>query len=75
LKSWVIEMSNDRTDWAEVDRRENREELCEANAIESFAVSKPSSGRYVRLRQIGSNSAGRFDTAVSGFELFGVLLC
>jgi hypothetical protein len=73
LKSWVMEVSNTGADWTDVDRRENRDELCGANVVRSFSVSKPSTGRYVRLRQIGPNSSGSFDTVVSGFELFGAL--
>jgi hypothetical protein len=73
LKSWVIEVSNDGEHWTEADRRENRDELCSANVIRLFSVSKPSIGRYVRLRQIGFNNNGNFYTLISGFELFGAL--
>jgi hypothetical protein len=73
LKSWVVEVSNDGQHWTEADRRENREELHAANVVRSFAVSKASVGRYVRLRQIGPNPNGNFNTATSGFELFGAL--
>jgi hypothetical protein len=74
LKSWVIEVSNDGANWTEADRRENRDELCAENVVGSFAVSRPSTGRYVRLRQTGLNNDGNFDTYISGFELFGALL-
>jgi hypothetical protein len=53
LKSWVIEVSNNYRDWTEADRRENRDDLCNVNVIRPFAVSRPSTSRYVRLRQIG----------------------
>jgi hypothetical protein len=73
LKSWVIEVSNDGVNWTEADRRENRDELCAKTVVGSFAVSKPSTGRYVRLRQTGLNSHGNFNTLISAFELFGTL--
>jgi hypothetical protein len=73
LKSWVIEVSNDSGHWTEADRGENRDELCAQNVVRSFAVSKPSIGRYIRLRQIGLNNRGSFQTLISGFELFGGL--
>jgi hypothetical protein len=74
LKSWVIEVSNDCENWTEADRRENRNELCAKDVVRTFAVSKPSTGRYVRLRQIGVNDQNNFATLTSGFELFGELI-
>jgi hypothetical protein len=73
LKSWVIEVSNTGADWTEADRRENRDDLCAVNVVRSFAVSKPSTCRYVRLRQIGPHNNGDFNTLISGFEVFGSL--
>jgi hypothetical protein len=73
LKSWVIEVSNTGADWTEADRRENRDDLCAQNVVRSFSVSKPSTGRYIRLRQIGPSNNGGFYTLISGFEVFGAL--
>jgi hypothetical protein len=75
LRSWVIEVSNtgEVDDWTEADRRENRDDLCGKNVVRSFSVSKRSTGRYIRLRQIGLNNSGCFNTLISGFELFGSL--
>jgi hypothetical protein len=73
LTSWVVEVSDNGRDWTEADRRENREDLCAQNVVRSFALSKPSTSRYIRLRQIGRNNCGSFDTVISGFELFGAL--
>jgi hypothetical protein len=73
LKSWVIEVSNTGQDWTEADRRENRDDLCAPNVVRSFSVSKRSTGRYIRLRPIGVNNNGHFDTLISGFEVFGSL--
>jgi hypothetical protein len=73
LKSWVIALSNTGDDWTEADWRENRDDLCPRNVVRSFSVSRPSTGRYVRLRQIGPNNSGHFRTLISGFELFGAL--
>jgi hypothetical protein len=73
LKSWVIEVSDDGSSWTEADRRENCDDLCAQNVVRLFPVRKPSTGRYVRLHQIGLNSSGSFHTVISGFELFGAL--
>jgi hypothetical protein len=73
LKTWAIEVSNDFKDWTEADRRENRTELCEKSAVWTYAVSKPSTGRYVRLSQTGFNSSGNFNTCIAAFEVFGAL--
>jgi hypothetical protein len=74
VKSWVIEVSNDGGHWTEVDRRENRDELCAQNVVRTFALSKPSGGRCVRLRQTGPNNNNHLKTFLSGFELFGALM-
>jgi hypothetical protein len=73
LKSWVIEVSDDDAQWTEADRRQNRTELCATNVVQLFAVARPASGRYVRLRQIDHGQRGNFDSYISGFELFGAL--
>jgi hypothetical protein len=73
LSSWLIEVSTDGQHWTEADRRENREELHAQHVVRSFVLSRPAVGRYVRLRQIGLNHKGNFDTCTSGFELFGAL--
>jgi hypothetical protein len=69
----VTEVSKDGGTWTEADRRENRDDFGAKNVVGSFTVSKPSFGRYVRLRQVGLNNSGDFDTLVSGFEVFGAL--
>jgi hypothetical protein len=74
LKSWAIDVSIDGSNWTEVDRQENRRELCAQNVVRSFALSKPSTGQYVRLRQIGKNDLNQWNTTISGFELFGTLM-
>jgi hypothetical protein len=73
LQSWVVEVSNNGGDWTEVDRRENRDDLYRTNVVRSFTLAKPSTGRYIRLRQIGRNTNRHFYTVISGFELFGSL--
>jgi hypothetical protein len=75
LKSWVIEVSHtgEEGTWTEADRRETCDDLCSQNVVRSFAVSKRSTGRYVRLRQTGPDSSGCLHLIISGFELFGAL--
>jgi hypothetical protein len=74
LKSWVIEISNDGSNWTEVDRRVNNNDLNGTSLIGTYSISgQVHESRFVRLRQIGKNHWGRDFLAVSGFELFGTL--
>jgi hypothetical protein len=74
-KSWVIEISNDGSNWEEVDRRENDSSLKGRNLTQLFKVSRSLECRLVRLRQIGNNhySSPNDYLVISGFEIFGNL--
>jgi hypothetical protein len=74
LKSWVLEMSNDGSNWTEVDRRVNNNDLNGKNFIGTYSISgQVIESRFVRLRQIEKNHAGYDHLMISGFELFGTL--
>jgi hypothetical protein len=77
-KSWVIEVTNDRSKesaWIEIDRRENNHDLNGPGIVQVFQCSNPQDGefRYIRLRQIGANHYGNNSTAFTAFEVFGQL--
>jgi hypothetical protein len=78
LKSWVIEVTNDRSNvnsWIEIDRRSNNEDLNGRGIIQTFVISNPRSEefRYIRLRQTGVNHDGNHHLTLTAFELFGQL--
>ena len=69
---WVLEVSNDGSEWEVADRREN-EELNGEHVTRNFTISAPSSGafRFVRLRQTGENYSGGNYLDISSLEIFG----
>ena len=73
--SWVVEVSNDNTNWQIVDSRENDHSLCAAHVIRNFSVRTVPDGsfRYVRLLQTGYNSSNTNYLVFCAFELFGTL--
>jgi hypothetical protein len=63
-KSWVIEVTNDRSkanSWVEIDRREDNQDLNGGGIVGTFTISHRQSGgfRCIRFRQIGANHRGR----------------
>ena len=75
LKSWVIEVSNDGSQWTLADRRLNNNALNGQSLTENFAITEPVSGkyRYIRLRQIGDNHCHNYYVIISALEIFGTL--
>lgn len=58
LKNWVIEVSNDETNWIEIDRNENCTKLNGPNIIANFEVRKENEFfRFIRIRQTGNSWA------------------
>jgi hypothetical protein len=74
LRSWVIEGSIDGSNWIEIDRRDNNNELNGKNISGQFAISHPDEFRMIRLRQTGKNHAGHDHLTFSAFEIFGTFL-
>jgi hypothetical protein len=77
-KSWVIEVTNDRSNansWVEIDRRENNSELNGTGIVGRFAISHLQSGgfRCIRFRQTGINHHNDHYLGIGAFELFGEL--
>jgi hypothetical protein len=71
LRSWVIEGSDDGSEWRELDRRENVDFLNKTNGSYVFAIPSVVESRFIRLRSIGPNWAGNQYLSVRAFELFG----
>jgi hypothetical protein len=72
-RSWVVEISDDRQSWTEIDRQQKNSDLDGARLVRVFEVSKKHQGRYIRLRQIGANHTGTNNLFLSTFEVFGNL--
>ena len=75
LKSWVIEVSNDRESWTEIDHRDNNNDLNGSCVTVNFKISRvPSEGfRFFRLRQTGKNHRGDYRLTIGSLEIFGTL--
>jgi hypothetical protein len=74
LKSWIIEVSMQGSNWIEVDRRVNNKTLNDMNAMQWFAVANANEeAKFVRIRQIDKNCGGNSQIVLSSFELFGTL--
>ena len=75
LKSWVIEVSNDKVSWTEIDRQDNNNNLNDKYVTRNFTISQvPSeSFRFVRLRQTGKSHSGYDFLTLSALEIFGTL--
>lgn len=77
-KSWTISASNDRTQWTDLDQKNERTELNAINAVGYFRCSNPSNRgfRYIRFIQTkawGPENA-QYDINISKFEIYGYLL-
>jgi hypothetical protein len=73
LRSWVIEVSEDGSNWREIDRRENYEGLNGSNRSDVFEVRSIVETRFIRIRMIGQNWRGNQCLYFRAFELFGGL--
>jgi hypothetical protein len=75
LKFWVVEVSNDVTNWIPVDDRNNNSDLNGPSVTASFEMSnRPSEAyQYVRLRTTGKSHENNDHLHLSAFELYGDL--
>jgi hypothetical protein len=74
LKQWIVEVSDDGSQWTDIDSREFNNDLNGPSQIRSFPVADGAVCRYIRLRQTGKNHCGNHFLAFSAFEIFGTLL-
>ncbi|OHS94083.1 F5/8 type C domain containing protein [Tritrichomonas foetus] len=70
-RSWVIEATNDLSNWDVVDKREMNNDLNGKNKVKSFTFRRTSPYRYVRIRQTDLNHSHNNYFAISQMELFG----
>ena len=71
---WVIEGSNDGSNWREVDRR-NTQDLNGKSIVKTYFCedTKSERFRFIKLRQTGKDAQGYNYLALSGIEFFGTL--
>jgi hypothetical protein len=74
LKSWVLEGSIDRLNWAELHRQMYDDKLNGPNAAYCFSILNPIECLLIRLRQTRKNHVDGHVFALCRFELFGRLL-
>ena len=78
LRSWVIEVSNDESNWTKIDDHSNDSTLKKEKFIATFKVQKENEGfyRYIRLRQTGNswhmNGSGKLIN-IPKIEFYGKL--
>lgn len=76
IRNWVLEASNDGSDWTLLRAHKNDETLKGTHfATASWPVESPDGTpyRHFRVRQTGPNSTGDDYLVLSGFELYGTL--
>jgi hypothetical protein len=70
----VVESSLDGEAWTEIDRKKNNENFRQGWDRASFAVSKSTECRFIRVTQTGKNHRGDDELDIKAFEVFGTLL-
>jgi hypothetical protein len=73
MKSWLVEISMDGSNWTEVDRREDNSDLNRPYGNATFPTSFEKECRFVRLVSIGCNNDRNDRMVISAFEVFGSL--
>ena len=72
LKNWVIEGSNDRSTWTEIDRKENNYDLNGRNYQKYYPISQLTDEfQFIRIRNIGKNHANNNYLMLTNFEFYG----
>lgn len=71
-KSWLIQGSNDKQVWTDLDVRRRTDELREASAIGKYVLDKRSEPfRYFRITHLEASHAGNHSLTMSSFDLSG----
>jgi hypothetical protein len=73
LRSWVVEGSENKVDWVELDCRKDEVGLNGANKVCSFEVQSVVESRFIRIRPTGPNWNGHNHLWLNAFEAFGGL--
>ena len=81
LKSWVVEVSNDKQEWLTIDEHQNDSSLKGASRIHLFKISKHfdnDSFKYIRIRQTGPNWYNEDDRShyllIGCIDIYGILI-
>jgi hypothetical protein len=73
LRSWVLEGSENKVDWVELDRREDEKRLKGPKFVGAFEVCSVVESRFVRIRSIGPDWMDHNYLFLAAIELFGGL--
>jgi hypothetical protein len=73
LRSWVVEGSENKVDWVELDCRKDDGGLNGANKVCSFEVQSVVESRFIRIRSTGPNWHGSNYVYFNAFEVYGSL--
>jgi hypothetical protein len=73
LKSWVVEVSDDKRLWIEADWKANNYDLNATNVWRAFPSKRQVYGQFIRLKMTGPSHANKDILAIAGFEVFGDL--
>lgn len=72
LKSWSIEVSNDKNNWEKVDEHTDDKSLNGSFAVATFDTKKSDNFyRFIRLRQTGKNWSNDYDTPICLIVFYG----
>ncbi|EAY19771.1 hypothetical protein TVAG_178150 [Trichomonas vaginalis G3] len=71
IKNWVLEGSDDATNWSMVDEQRDNSILNGQFNVGTFKCSKSRFYRYFRIRQIDLNTSGNNYLGMCNFEMFG----
>ena len=75
LKNWVIEGSNDRNLWVEIDKQINNYDLNGSSFHHYYSLSKISDEfKYIRIRSIGMTHFNNNLLSFSNIEVFGEII-
>jgi hypothetical protein len=74
LRSWVVEASNNGTEWDQIDSKEDNAELNGKNITKTWEVAKRELlVSMIRIRQTGTSHDGSERFVISAIEFFGHL--
>lgn len=81
LKSWVVEGSNDKSNWIKIDEHKNDSSLKGQSRVHLFNITKNSNEqlfKYIRILQTGPNWYNNNDRSnvllISSIEFYGRLI-
>ncbi|OHT07648.1 hypothetical protein TRFO_24149 [Tritrichomonas foetus] len=73
FKSWIVEGSNDSSNWFEIDIKTNNFDLNGSFAMKTFHCSTIEPCKFIRIRMIGPDHAGYDSIKLCSVEFFGTL--